>query len=34
MYCIMIRFRNLEHLCLRVEPFNEVEIRSHLETFG
>jgi catechol 2,3-dioxygenase-like lactoylglutathione lyase family enzyme len=26
--------RNLDHFCLRVEPFDEAEIRAHLETFG
>jgi catechol 2,3-dioxygenase-like lactoylglutathione lyase family enzyme len=26
--------RNLDHFCLRVEPFDEAEIRRHLETFG
>lgn len=26
--------RNLDHFCLRVEPFNEAEIRSHLAAYG
>ena len=26
--------RNLDHFCLRVEPFDEAEIRNHLETHG
>ena len=26
--------RNLDHFCLRVEPFDEADIRSHLEAFG
>jgi hypothetical protein len=26
--------RNLDHFCLRVEPFDEAAIRSHLETHG
>lgn len=26
--------RNLDHLCLRVEPFDEAAIRSHLEAHG
>ncbi len=26
--------RNLEHFCLRVEPFEEAGIRRHLGTFG
>ena len=26
--------RNLDHLCLRVEPFDETAIRAHLETHG
>jgi catechol 2,3-dioxygenase-like lactoylglutathione lyase family enzyme len=26
--------RNLDHFCLRVEPFDEAEIRRHLESFG
>jgi len=26
--------RNLDHFCLRVEPFDEAEIRNHLETNG
>ena len=26
--------RNLDHLCLRVEPFDEKAIRAHLESFG
>jgi glyoxylase I family protein len=26
--------RNLDHFCLRVEPFEEAEIRRHLRTFG
>lgn len=26
--------RNLDHFCLRVEPFNETDIRSHLEAQG
>jgi glyoxylase I family protein len=26
--------RNLDHFCLRVEPFDEAEIRGHLEAFG
>jgi catechol 2,3-dioxygenase-like lactoylglutathione lyase family enzyme len=26
--------RNLDHFCLRVGPFDEAEIRAHLETFG
>ena len=26
--------RNLDHFCLRVEPFDEVGIRKHLESFG
>ncbi|MEZ5460372.1 VOC family protein [Dokdonella sp.] len=25
---------NLDHFCLRVEPFDEAAIRSHLATFG
>lgn len=28
------RARNLDHFCLRVEPFDEVEIRRHLAAFG
>lgn len=26
--------RNLDHLCLRVEPFDEAAIRAHLEAHG
>ena len=26
--------RNLDHFCLRVEPFNELEIRRHLQAHG
>lgn len=26
--------RNLDHFCLRVEPFDEAEIRAHLRGFG
>jgi catechol 2,3-dioxygenase-like lactoylglutathione lyase family enzyme len=26
--------RNLDHFCLRVEPFDETAIRSHLESLG
>ena len=26
--------RNLDHFCLRVEPFDEAEIRRHLEAHG
>lgn len=26
--------RNLDHFCLRLEPFDEVEIRRHLAAFG
>jgi catechol 2,3-dioxygenase-like lactoylglutathione lyase family enzyme len=26
--------RNLDHFCLRVEPFDEADIRRHLEEFG
>jgi catechol 2,3-dioxygenase-like lactoylglutathione lyase family enzyme len=26
--------RNLDHFCLRVEPFDEAEIRRHLQTHG
>lgn len=26
--------RNLDHFCLRIEPFDEAEIRSHLERHG
>jgi glyoxylase I family protein len=26
--------RNLDHLCLRIEPFDEAAIRSHLEAHG
>ena len=26
--------RNLDHFCLRVEPFDEAAIRAHLERFG
>lgn len=26
--------RNLDHLCFRVEPFDEPAIRRHLESFG
>jgi len=26
--------RNLDHLCLRVEPFDEAAIRAHLARFG
>ncbi len=26
--------RNLDHLCLRVEPFDEVQIRQHLAALG
>jgi catechol 2,3-dioxygenase-like lactoylglutathione lyase family enzyme len=26
--------RNLDHFCLRVEPFDEADIRGHLEAFG
>ncbi|MFC3111340.1 VOC family protein [Undibacterium arcticum] len=26
--------RNLDHFCLRVEPFDEPSIRSHLEAYG
>lgn len=26
--------RNLDHLCLRVDPFDQAQIRSHLENFG
>jgi glyoxylase I family protein len=26
--------RNLDHFCLRVEPFDEAAIRSHLEALG
>jgi len=26
--------RNLDHFCLRVEPFDEASIRSHLDTHG
>ncbi len=28
------RPRNLDHFCLRVEPFDEAEIRHHLAAFG
>ena len=26
--------RNLDHFCLRVEPFDEAAIRAHLQAFG
>jgi extradiol dioxygenase family protein len=26
--------RNLDHFCLRIEPFVEAEIRSHLKAYG
>ena len=26
--------RNLDHLCLRIEPFDEAAIRRHLEAHG
>lgn len=26
--------RNLDHFCLRIDPFEEAEIRAHLEEFG
>lgn len=26
--------RNMDHFCLRVDPFNETEIRAHLATYG
>ena len=26
--------RNLDHFCLRLDPFDEAEIRAHLEEFG
>lgn len=26
--------RNLDHFCLRVDPFDEIEIRAHLAGFG
>lgn len=26
--------RNLDHFCLRVEPFDETAIRAHLQAFG
>ena len=26
--------RNLDHFCLRVDPFDEADIREHLEEFG
>lgn len=26
--------RNLDHLCLRVDPFDETAIRAHLDQFG
>lgn len=26
--------RNLDHFCLRIEPFDEAEIRNHLAGFG
>ena len=26
--------RNLDHLCLRIEPFDEVALRAHLRPFG
>jgi glyoxylase I family protein len=26
--------RNLEHVCLRVEPFNEADLREHLKMHG
>ena len=26
--------RNLDHLCLRIEPFNESEIIKHLQRYG
>jgi glyoxylase I family protein len=26
--------RNLDHFCLRVEPFDEAEIRGHLKVYG
>ncbi|EPC02007.1 hypothetical protein L861_20355 [Litchfieldella anticariensis FP35 = DSM 16096] len=26
--------RNLEHFCLRIEPFDETAIREHLQPFG
>lgn len=26
--------RNLDHFCLRIEPFDEAEIRSHLQEHG
>ena len=26
--------RNLDHFCLRLEPFDEAAIRSHLQSFG
>jgi catechol 2,3-dioxygenase-like lactoylglutathione lyase family enzyme len=26
--------RNMDHLCLRIEPFNEVEIIAHLDAHG
>lgn len=28
------RARNLDHFCLRIEPFDAVEIRQHLAAFG
>lgn len=28
------RARNMDHLCLRVEPFDESEIRAHLSAHG
>jgi catechol 2,3-dioxygenase-like lactoylglutathione lyase family enzyme len=26
--------RNVDHICFRVEPFNEMEIKKHLATFN
>ncbi len=26
--------RNLDHFCLRIEPFHEAELRAHLESHG
>ena len=28
------RARNLDHFCLRIEPFDEADIRRHLAAFG
>lgn len=29
-----LQARNLDHFCLRIEPFDAVEIRQHLAAFG